>query len=209
MFITFEGIEGSGKTTQITLLEEWLKKQGKTVVVTKEPGGTALGRHIRNILLDPKTHIEHAMTEAYLFIADRLEHITHVILPEKKKGTIILCDRYSDSTYAYQCGGRQLPREKIDLLHQCVGVEPDLTFLLDLDVNEGLSRAKERADLDRFESQHHAFHSRVRDTYLEQYKQFSHRIQCIDCRGKTPDNIHKEIIHKISERISSCQSMSL
>ena len=166
--ISFEGIEGSGKSTQIHYLETYLRSKGFETLVTREPGATVFGQKIRDILLDPQQDFSHPYTELLLFSADRLEHIEKVLKPALAAGKIVICDRYIDSTIAYQHGGRQLPLELVKQQLSFVDCIPDLTFLIDIDVDEGLRRAKKRASLDRFEQEERAFHQRVREGYLLQ-----------------------------------------
>ena len=153
MFITFEGIEGSGKTTQIQRLKVELEKRGHPVLCTKEPGGTALGLKIRQFLLDTKTDFQSQYTELLLFYIDRLEHIKQRVEPALEKGITVLCDRYIDSTIAYQVGGRGLKQQLVQTLSDLVNLTPDKTILLDLSPEEGLKRAEKRARLDRFEKE--------------------------------------------------------
>lgn len=200
MFITFEGIEGSGKTTQMARLGDWLESQGKSVVLTKEPGGTELGMKIRKMILDPETKVHHNLTELMLFIGDRLEHIAQCIQPALDAGEVVICDRYSDSTYAYQRGGRNVPEQHIQDMNTLVGLKPDITFLLDLDIEEGLRRAKQRAALDRFEQEDMAFHQAVRNAYLEIAKKETERIHVIDVNNQSPDQVFESILPIIKTR---------
>ena len=200
MFISFEGIEGSGKTTQIRLLYDTFVKAGKEVVVSKEPGGTPFGSVIRSMLLDPNQTFHHSHTELMLFYADRLEHVAAVIRPALNRGAIVLIDRYADSTYAYQCCGRGISKENVDTLNAFVGLMPDVTILCDLPVEEGLKRAKARAGLDRFEQETMAFHERVRAGYLEKYEQEPKRICKVSVSERSIDDIHQEIIAIMKEK---------
>ena len=200
MFITFEGIEGSGKTTQMARLGDWLESQGKSVVLTKEPGGTELGMKIRKMILDPETKVHHNLTELMLFIGDRLEHIAQCIQPALDAGEVVICDRYSDSTYAYQRGGRNVPEQHIQDMNTLVGLKPDITCLLDLDIEEGLRRAKQRAALDRFEQEDMAFHQAVRNAYLEIAKKETERIHVIDVNNQSPDQVFESILPIIKTR---------
>jgi len=194
MFITFEGIEGSGKTTQISRLKAWFESQDKSVITTKEPGGTALGQTIRQLILDPDTAFTNPHTELLLFYADRLEHITSIIQPALDQGKIVLCDRYIDSTWAYQSGGRQISETIIESLNTMVPLMPDKTILLDISPEEGLKRAKKRAALDRFEQEELSFHHRIRETYLRLAKQCPDRIHLIPVRNKTLEAISQKVI---------------
>jgi dTMP kinase len=164
-FITFEGIEGSGKSTQARGLAESL---GSQAVLTSEPGATAFGREIRSLLLDPK--MKGAIlpdAELLLFLADRLQHVGEIIRPSLDKGLVVICDRFADSTIAYQGYGRGLPVDKIRALSRALlgDLRPDLTFLLDISVDSGLARVGKRGTHDRFEMEQRAFHERVRDGF--------------------------------------------
>jgi len=187
VFLTFEGIEGSGKSTQLELWAAYLRALGRSVVVTKEPGGTPLGTHIRGLILDEAMIRDHR-TELLLFFADRLEHIHQVIQPALSRGDVVLCDRYMDSTWAYQVGGRGCSADLLKTLGAHVSLVPDHTFLYDLPVSVGLARATARAALDRIESQSAAFHERVRAAYLDLAQQHS-RIHCLSVENQTPDAI--------------------
>ena len=165
MFITFEGIEGSGKSTQLEACAAYFKSQNIPYILTKEPGGTKLGKTIRKWLLSPDTSFHHHYTEVLLFIADRLEHVETVIKPALNEGLIVLCDRYKDSTYAYQQAGRQLDPNTIAMLNNLTDLEPDITLLFDCPIEVGLNRAKSRAKLDRFEDETYDFHDRVSQAY--------------------------------------------
>jgi len=166
MFITFEGGEGAGKSTQIILLEKYLRSINKEVIVTKEPGGSPLGEKLRSILFEYEPE---ALSEILMFAADRIEHVEKVIKPALSKGQIVLCDRYIDSTIAYQLGGRGLPEDLVRYINWigCRGLMPDLTIFLDIPVEEGLKRAKNRGNVNRFEHEIKAFHERVREKYQE------------------------------------------
>ena len=195
IFITFEGIEGAGKTTQIERLKSYLETLSHTVVTTKEPGGTPMGRQIRSFLLAPSTHLNHMMTETLLFIADRVEHISSVIQPALLNGKIVICDRYIDSTMAYQVGGKQVPENEVLVLMKLIQLMPQLTILLDIMPDEGIRRAKQRAGLDRFEQEQMDFHYRVRDQYLLQAQRYPNRIVVIDVMDKTVDDVFENIIN--------------
>lgn len=180
MFITFEGIEGSGKSTQQAEIANWLTEAGHNIVLTKEPGGTDFGMHIRKLILDPKTTFESKYTELLLFYADRLEHVESVIKPALAAGKIVLCDRYIDSTIAYQHGGRKIDMDTIASLNTLVNFTPELTILCDIEAAKGLARAKNRARLDRFEQETIEFHYRIRTQYLTLARQHPDRIKCVN-----------------------------
>ncbi|MBI2432273.1 MAG: dTMP kinase [Candidatus Hydrogenedentes bacterium] len=177
-FITFEGVEGCGKTTQLRLLEEHLRKQGHRLVVTREPGGPPIAEAIREILLNPAHTAMGNMTELLLYTAARAQHVYEVIWPALELGQTVLCDRFADSTAAYQGAGRGIPVETLGRLHQmaCGGLQPDLTILLDLSPEEGLTRARGRGRADRLEQESVQFHHRVREGFLELAHQAPDRI---------------------------------
>jgi dTMP kinase len=192
-FITFEGIEGSGKTTQNQRCADYLKNQNFPVLQTREPGGTELGVSLRQFILDPNQVFASPYTELLLFYADRMEHVESKIKPALNEGKIVLCDRYIDSTFAYQEGGRGMPEHLITTLNNHVNLMPTLTFLLDLPVEEGLKRAKARADLDRFEHENVMFHRRVRAAYLKQVQKDPNRIKIIEVEGLSQDEVFGKI----------------
>ena len=184
-FITFEGSEGCGKTTQIEALAKALEAQGKTVLITREPGGTLIGEKIRNLLQDPSHENEISdMAELLLFSASRAELIASRIQPALKRGEIVICDRFYDSTYVYQGLGRAIGMEIVEQLNQItVGtLKPDLTILLDLDAKVGIERAKSRqsGELDRIENESLVFFEAVRNGYLELAKKEPERFKTID-----------------------------
>ena len=181
-FITVEGIEGAGKSTCIGFIQSYLANSGKQVVVTREPGGTALGEQIRHLLLDRKQTAMSIDTELLLMFAARAEHIAQVIRPALAAGQWVLSDRFTDASYAYQGGGRCVPAERIAVLEDWVQAElrPDLTLLLDIPVAMGLERAGRRSTPDRFESEQQAFFERVRAAYLQQARTHARRYRVID-----------------------------
>jgi dTMP kinase len=196
-FIVFEGVEGSGKTTQIQTTANWLQSwygEDKSVVITREPGGTKLGRAIRQLLLeDPSSEIGNR-TELLLYAADRAQHVESVILPHLDRGDIVLCDRFSDSTIAYQGYGRGFDRAEIDSINQIAtgGLQSDLTLWLDLDVSIGLERVSLRGKPDRLELASLDFHQRVRQGYQELANVYPNRIVRIDA-DRSPADIQVEI----------------
>jgi dTMP kinase len=193
MFITFEGGEGCGKSTHVAMLKEYLESKGKKVVVTKEPGATRIGTVIRKELLDNDISLE-SLSEIFLFCADRVEHVEKVIRPALAAGAIVISDRFVDSTVAYQLGGRALPEDQVRYLNwiSSRGIMPELTFLLDVPVEEGIKRARSRGDLNRFEKEISAFHERVRDKYLEIAADNRDRIKVINT-FKDMEEVQKEI----------------
>ena len=181
-FITVEGIEGVGKTTNIEFIRQLLQTAGKDVVVTREPGGTPLGEAIRNLLLDPDYTGMDSTCELQLMFAARAEHLAQVIRPALEQGKWVLCDRFTDATYAYQGGGRGIDTNIIALLEDLVQGEfrPDITLLLDVPVDVGLARASERSDPDRFEQEQVTFFERIRQAYLDMAKVEPGRYRVID-----------------------------
>lgn len=192
MLITFEGIEGSGKTTQIEACAKQLTESGFSVYKTKEPGGTNTGKLLRELILDTNTKFADDHTELLLFYADRLEHIKQIIKPNLDKGHIVLCDRFIDSTYAYQCGGRGISETIIAQLNTLITLQPNLTILYDCDPKIGLARAKKRAKLDRFEEEDLTFHQNVRHHFLSLASKYHNRIKTISINNKSIDNISRE-----------------
>jgi len=172
--ISVEGIEGVGKSTLLPLMAETLRQSGVKVIETREPGGTVIGEQIRDVLLHQKEAAIAPVTELTLMFAARAQHLEEVIKPALQAGHWVLCDRFTDSTYAYQGGGRQLPTSLIEKIELAVieSFQPDHTVLLDLDVIEGLNRAAQTGAKDRFESESIAFFNRVRAAYLSRASQF-------------------------------------
>lgn len=197
MFITLEGIEGSGKSTLMRAVTAHLEAKGRTVTTTLEPGAGKFGAAIRRILLDPANTDLSPMSELFLYLADRAQHVAECIQPALTRGEVVLCDRFVDSTVAYQGYGRGLD---VDMLHKLNavavgGVMPDLTLLLDLPVETGLGRALSRNAEDgsderegRFEAESLAFHTRVRDGYLALAERFPERIKIVDA-SLLPDDV--------------------
>ena len=167
-FITLEGPEGAGKTTQILKLAEVISSKGRQVVTTREPGGTEVAERIRALLLDPDNKAMGVDTETLLMFAARSDHLHHVIEPALARGEWVVCDRFTDATYAYQGGGRGVSTQRLSILEDWVQgqLRPDLCLVLDLDVTEGLRRARRRSKADRFELEQADFFERVRETYL-------------------------------------------
>lgn len=193
MFITFEGIEGSGKTTQQRRLAATLEASGRTVVLTKEPGGTPLADRIRALLLDSGSVID-PIAEVFLFAASRRQHTTEVIEPALARGEVVLCDRYTDSTLAYQGFGRVIDLDRLRVLNRWATneLEPHLTLLFDLPEEEGLRRARSRNavatnDEGRFEAEDLRFHRRVREGYLALAVASPDRFAVIDANGAVDD----------------------
>ncbi|MDM3872265.1 dTMP kinase [Porticoccus sp. W117] len=181
-FITLEGTEGVGKTTNMAFIQQWLTDQCIDFVTTREPGGTPLAEDIRHLLLTHRDEAVDETAELLLMFAARSQHIAQVIEPALAAGKWVLCDRFTDATYAYQGGGRGQSTEHIAQLEQLVqgDLRPDLTLLLDLPVDVGLQRARKRSDPDRFEAERQQFFTRVRDAYLERARQQPKRCQVVD-----------------------------
>ena len=184
-FISLEGIEGTGKSTQTRLLTENLQQRGRIVVRTAEPGGTAISLKIRELLLSLDSREMDPVTELLLYNAARVQHIREVIGPALARGEIVISDRFSDSTLAYQGYGRGIDRKMIDALDAIAtkGMRPDLTLLLDIDVETGLQRNREINKRDRLELEDVAFHENVRKGFLEIAAHEPERIRVIDCSG--------------------------
>lgn len=193
VFITFEGVEGCGKSTQSELLKQYLESTGQSVVLSREPGGTDIGLEIREIILHSKLTFEHEYSELLLFYVDRLEHIKRVVKPALAEGKIVLCDRYIDSTIAYQVFGRGMSRKIVDQLSSIVDFTPSKTILFNLNPEEGIRRAKKRAALDKFEKEAIDFHKRVQMGYLKQAELEPNRIVKIEVDGKSIEAIHEEV----------------
>ncbi len=182
LFITMEGIEGCGKSTQIGRLQLGLEKRGYPVVTTREPGGTAVAEAIRTIVLNPKNASLSPVTELLLYAAARAQHVDERIRPALEAGKVVLCDRFADSTTAYQGAGRELSQETIHTLHAIAtrGTWPDLTIVLDLPVEEGLKRAGRGAKLDRIEREPLDFHRRVREGFLRIARDEPERVRVVN-----------------------------
>ena len=197
LFITFEGPDGCGKTTQMKLLAEYLEKKGEEVVLTREPGGKGLGEKVREILLNYDGEVSDRC-ESFLFLADRAQNIDIIVNPAVKAGKIVLCDRHIDSPVAYQGYGRGLDIERINMLNNLAtnGKKPDLTFVFDVDVETSMKRVGKEKD--RMESAGIDFHNRVRQGYLELAKQEPNRIKVIDAT-KSIEEIHDEVINILNK----------
>ena len=182
LFLSFEGTEGAGKSSNLQYVKEMLEGSGKTVVVSREPGGTEIGERIREILLNPDLPAMHSDTELLLMFASRAEHYQHKILPAINDGQWVLCDRFTDASFAYQGGGRGIDVHRISGLESWVlgGRKPDHTFLFDLPVEVGLSRAKSRGAADRFEQETVMFFQRIRDCYLARAAAEPSRFKVLD-----------------------------
>ena len=208
-FITFEGLDGSGKSTHLEKLAEALRVRRIDVVTTREPGGTAIGERIRALLLDSRTRGLASHTELAMMVASRAQLTAEVILPELRAGRWVLCDRYVDSTEAYQGAGRELGSERVLQLHRllCRDLWPDLTILMDSDTVASVYRARQRnravksgVDENRFERESRAFFQRVRDGYMEIARREPQRMIVIDARPPI-EVVHEEIVAAVSARL--------
>lgn len=210
MFVTFEGIEGTGKTTQIKKLQNYFESMGREVFLTLEPGGSRVGVELRKMLLHVDNKDITAITELFLYLADRAQHIAQVIKPELEAGKVVISDRFADSTVCYQGYGRGLDPKMLHQLNEVAvdGCWPDLTLLLDLDVEVGLKRAMTRNMRDgktqeegRFEQEHLTFHSRVREGYLTWAALNKERIKVADASG-TPDEVFANIKQLVDAKLA-------
>lgn len=203
-FITIEGGEGVGKSTNIACVENFLQAQAISYVKTREPGGTPLAEEIRSLLLAPRDEKVCEKTELLLMFAARAQHLQQVILPALQRGEWVICDRFTDATYAYQGGGRKLSLDTIATLETVVqgGLQPDLTLLLDVDVGTGLARLGNREQIDRFEREQQDFFEAVRAMYHQRAKQFPERFRIVDA-GQSLEVVQKNIIHYLQQFIAS------
>lgn len=211
-FITFEGLDGTGKSTQIKKLAKALRTRGISIVVTREPGGTLTGEKIRDVILHSATTGLSPYAEMALMFASRAQHIHEIIAPALAQGKVVLCDRFTDSTEAYQGGGRRLGSKPVLELHRllCGGLQPDLTILLDNDLTASVDRARRRnqehsarkphKDENRFEQESRAFFGRVRNAYLAIAKREPERVKLIDARG-APSQTHAKIVELAKKRL--------
>ena len=199
-FFSFEGIDGSGKTTQIQLLSDSLKQQGVDVVLCREPGSTAIGESIRSLLLDPERSEMAHLTELLLYNASRTQLLSEVVIPALNNNRVVICDRFIDSTLAYQGFGRDIDRELIKVLDKIVvnTIKPELTFFLNLDLDEARRRNKKVLKDDRFEREAHEFYQKVLTGYHTIAHHEPERFKIIDAQGK-PEDVHKKIIAIIKD----------
>ena len=200
LFITMEGTDGAGKSTQLKLLNEYLKNKGFDVVFVREPGGTNISEKIREIILDIENKEMHYMTEALLYAASRAQLVNEVINPNLKKGAIVICDRFVDSSIVYQGIARNLGVDVIKKINNIAtgGLIPDITFFLDLSPKDAIKRKKEQKQLDRLESEKAHFYQKVYDGYKMLIKQNSERIKVIDA-NKSIEEMHKDIIKNLEK----------
>lgn len=200
MFISFEGTEGVGKTTLIRKIHAYYQQQGTDVILTREPGGTAMAEQIRALLLtvNHEEKMSHD-TELLLIYAARAQHLEQVILPALKMGKTVLCDRFTDASFAYQCAGRGLSQHKLSLLNQhFVEQMPDITFWLDAPIEIGMTRAQERGALDRFEQEKLSFFEKVRSGYQELFERHSDRIKRLDAT-QLPEQVFAQAMDYLTQ----------
>ena len=208
LFITFEGIEGCGKSTQAKMLNDYLVKKGHSTLLTREPGGPPISEAIRRILLDNGFSNMDRITELFLYLASRAQHTKQWIIPALEENKIVICDRYYDSTYAYQLIARDiinhslLNTEFLDILNNISvhSLKPDITFIIDLPVKMGLYRVFSARNLDRIESENISFHKKVRQGFLDLAKREPVRIKIIDGRNEI-NKIHNDILDYVSKFI--------
>ncbi len=198
-FITVEGIEGAGKSTQLGVIGDFLNQQGITVVVTREPGGTELGEAVRELLLDPDNRGMSTDAELLLVFAARAEHLHKVIRPALDAGDWVLSDRFTDATFAYQGGGRGVEAARIEILEEWVqgSLRPDLTLLLDLSVEVGMARIAARGQADRFERESEAFFQRIRASYRQRADDEPQRLSRIDASGSI-DAVSQAVLDRVA-----------
>lgn len=204
-FITFEGTEGVGKSTQLENAANTLKDLGVDFIVTREPGGTPMAENIRELLLSPREEPVHETTELLLMFAARVQHLHNRILPALDKGQWVLCDRFTDATFAYQGGGRGIDRNRIETISDWTlkGLETDLTLLFDLPVAVGQSRViKRQQEKDRFEQEKAAFFEKIRDCYLQRAEAEPQRIKCIDA-SRDIEAIQSQLSEILTELLST------
>ena len=200
-FLTFEGTDGAGKSTQLPRIERWLRGRGIETIVTREPGGTPFGESLRTLLLDSRFHGMSPVAELLVMFAARAEHLERRIVPALAGGAWVLCERFTDATFAYQGGGRGIDPARIGALEQAVqgDVRPDLVIVLDLPIEIGLARSARRGAADRFEREDIAFFRRVREVYLGRARKDPERYVIIDA-GADERTVTEHLIRAISER---------
>jgi len=203
MLITFEGIEGSGKSTQANLLNEFLSAKGYKVTLTREPGWGQLGNLIRTIILEERDLVLAPMAELFLFCADRAQHVKDFIAPRLKNGEIVICDRFYDSTVVYQGYGRKLDMRLVNKAAKASALDftPDITFLLNLPVRDGLARLKERGSITKMDEEPHEFHEMIRQGYMLIARREPERIKSLNA-ARDVTAIHEEISGLVMERLA-------
>lgn len=205
-FITLEGIDGAGKSTHADWIVQFLRARGLPVMHTREPGGTPLGETLRSLLLEQPMHVH---TELLLMFAARSQHLAESIVPHLEQGYWVVCDRFTDATYAYQGGGRKIAEERIAVLEDWVhqGLQPDCTFLFDIDTKTARKRLLQQGQPDRFEVEHEAFFKRTRQAYLQRADQFPQRFRILDS-SQTIETIQTELASHLEQLIQQCPDKS-
>ena len=200
-FLAIEGVDGAGKSTQVPRVDEWLRRNGVKTLVTREPGGTPLGESLRTVLLDPRFTGMSASAELLVMFAARAEHLEKCIVPALAAGVWVLCERFTDATFAYQGGGRDVDPKRIAALEETVqgDVRPDLVLVLDVPVEVGLERSVRRGAADRFERESIEFFRRVREVYLARAAEHPERYAVIDA-GAEAETVTRHMVEAISER---------
>ncbi len=201
LFITIEGMDGSGKTTQINRLKDYFEEKGQHVVITREPGGTVISEVIRDLILDIRYQEMEPVTEALLYAASRAQHVRELVVPNLKEGHIVICDRFVDSSMVYQGFARKLGDENIRMINHFAtdGLEPDVTFFLDLEHRKGMDRKKNQQELDRLEAEKEQFHQFVREGYHRLVNENSHRMIGIDA-SKSIEDVHQAILDGLKNK---------
>ncbi|MHA7878277.1 MAG: dTMP kinase [Saccharospirillum sp.] len=201
-FISIEGLEGAGKSTQLQVVTDFVARQFSPPLVTREPGGTPLAEEIRSVVLTPRDEVMDSWTELLLVFAARKQHVTTLIQPALARGQWVVSDRFTDATYAYQGGGRQLPWSHIDALESLVlsGFEPDLTLWLDCPAEVGLKRARQRGTLDRIEAEDIDFFERCRAAYGQRAQAAPHRFVCIDA-SRSQAEVSRQVCQALEQRL--------
>jgi dTMP kinase len=209
LLVTFEGIEGCGKSTQLRLAAEWLEQEGLLFHCTREPGGTRIGAEIRKILLSQNTVALAPLAETLLYLSDRLQHVAEVIQPQLLRRAIVLCDRYHDSTVAYQGYARGISLELIEKIWRgsSLAIDPDLTLLFDLEPEQGISRSLQKLraqhlDESRFEEEALEFHAKVRNGFLTLAKKYPERIRTIDA-SRSMEEVHQDVRRQLEKFLQS------
>jgi len=205
LFITLEGVEGGGKSTQTKLLYSRLQEEGIDCIVTREPGGSEGAEAIRELLVNGTVSRWDGITELLLMFAARRDHVEKTIKPALEEGKVVICDRFFDSSYAYQGYGHNLDLKKIDAVREVTieNFQPDMTFILDLDIHEGINRKNTQNERNRFEDMKLEFHQRVRDGFLEIAKKDSNRCELINAGSLSIETIHSHIFQKIKTALES------
>ncbi|MRI35217.1 dTMP kinase [Endozoicomonas sp. OPT23] len=203
-FLTIEGCEGAGKSTAVNLIKEWMSEKGIEFTETREPGGTRVAEDIRSLLLSHHGEALSDTTELLLMFAARSQNLFHNIEPGMTAGKVVICDRFTDATYAYQGGGRGLDQQQISTLENLVqgSRRPDMTILMDVDPEVGMARARGRGELDRIEQEKMDFFERVREEYLNRSKVFSEQYEVIHAGGSL-DNVKQQILSVLDRRLAS------